>query len=256
MTHTATPAAYVGPCGAAALRELRAVSELRALRQHPVWDGDGLPRGDGLTVLLVPGFLAGDWSLATLHRWLERHRYRVSYSQLRFNVRCPLESLDRLEATAQRLAERAARPLVAIGHSLGGELTRMLAARRPDLVLALITLGSPTLDPLAVHPLVKAHIAYLQALRRLGIPGVLGRDCVSGNCHAEMRTLLHRPLSPAITYTSIYSLSDGLVDWRACLDPAAEHVEVRSSHLGMAANAEVYRAIARCLTHIQKTTPP
>jgi hypothetical protein len=60
---------------------------------------------------------------------------------------------------------------------------------------------------------------------------------------------------------SIYSRSDGIVDWRACLDPAAEHVEVRASHIGMAVNGEVYAAVGAALEHFdaghaRRVAPP
>ena len=45
----------------------------------------------------------------------------------------------------------------------------------------------------------------------------------------------------------MYSRSDGVVDWRSCLDPAATLVEVRASHIGMGLNAEVYAEIANAL---------
>jgi triacylglycerol lipase len=50
-----------------------------------------------------------------------------------------------------------------------------------------------------------------------------------------------------VGYEAIYSRTDGIVHWQACLDPAAEHVEVRSSHLGMGLNRGVYEHIARVL---------
>ena len=40
---------------------------------------------------------------------------------------------------------------------------------------------------------------------------------------------------------------DGVVNPRACLDPAASHIEVRSSHCGMAWNRHVYRAVLDAL---------
>jgi hypothetical protein len=46
---------------------------------------------------------------------------------------------------------------------------------------------------------------------------------------------------------AVYSRTDGIVDWRACLDPAARHVEVHSSHVGMSVHPGVYRAIAGAL---------
>lgn len=48
-------------------------------------------------------------------------------------------------------------------------------------------------------------------------------------------------------FLSIYSRTDGPIDHRACLDPSAEHVEVDSSHCGMALNAEIYRAVSAWL---------
>ena len=34
-------------------------------------------------------------------------------------------------------------------------------------------------------------------------------------------------------------MSDGVVDWRACLDPAAEKLEVDATHMGMGADPAV-----------------
>ena len=36
-------------------------------------------------------------------------------------------------------------------------------------------------------------------------------------------------------------------DWRACLDPAADQVEVRAIYLGMGLNAEVYAEVGNAL---------
>ncbi|TMF40155.1 MAG: alpha/beta hydrolase, partial [Chloroflexi bacterium] len=49
-----------------------AVRELSALLGDPVFRGRGVPRGDGRPVLLIPGFLAGDWTMRVLHGWLGR----------------------------------------------------------------------------------------------------------------------------------------------------------------------------------------
>ena len=52
---------------------------------------------------------------------------------------------------------------------------------------------------------------------------------------------------PEVGFTALYSKTDGVVDWRACLDPAAEQIEVRASHLGMGLNAEVYAELGNAL---------
>jgi hypothetical protein len=45
---------------------------------------------------------------------------------------------------------------------------------------------------------------------------------------------------------------DGIVSWRACLDPCARQVEVESSHTGMSVNLAVYRVLAE----IPEEEPP
>jgi hypothetical protein len=42
---------------------------------------------------------------------------------------------------------------------------------------------------------------------------------------------------------AVHSRSDGIVDWRACLDPHARLVEVDSSHCGMSVHTAVYRVL-------------
>jgi triacylglycerol lipase len=46
---------------------------------------------------------------------------------------------------------------------------------------------------------------------------------------------------------AVYSRTDGIVSWQACLDPDARHIEVRSSHAGMSVNRAVYRVLAEVL---------
>jgi hypothetical protein len=80
-----------------------------------------------------------------------------------------------------------------------------------------------------------------------GFRGVLSRSCLEGECCAESRRLVRAPFPAEVGFISIYSRRDGIVDWRACLDPDAEHVEVDSTHIGMAMNAAVYRVLAERL---------
>ena len=55
----------------------------------------------------------------------------------------------------------------------------------------------------------------------------------------------------SVNFTSIYSRSDGVVHWRACLDPDATHLEIDGSHCGMALNGKIFRAIAEQLAPVQ-----
>ena len=47
--------------------------------------------------------------------------------------------------------------------------------------------------------------------------------------------------------TSIHSEADGVVRWRSCVVPYADNVRVDGTHVGLAFNAEAYRAIAAAL---------
>jgi hypothetical protein len=50
-----------------------------------------------------------------------------------------------------------------------------------------------------------------------------------------------------VGFLSIYSKSDGIVKWRACLDPSAVNHEISASHMGMAVHPDAYRAVAGAL---------
>jgi triacylglycerol lipase len=228
-------------------REGRVPLEHAALRRDPVLRGEGVKRGDGSPVLLIPGFLAGDPSLATMAGWLKRIGYRPCRARMRVNADCTTRALDRLEDEASALADRFGRKVAVVGQSRGGTMARALAARRPDLIRTIVTLGSPMTDQFAVHPVVRAHVTVVGLLGTVGVPGLFTHGCGYGECCAETRALIAGPFPRGVRYVSVYSRSDGIVDWRACLDPAAQHVEVRSSHIGMAVHPDVFRAVARAL---------
>jgi hypothetical protein len=50
-----------------------------------------------------------------------------------------------------------------------------------------------------------------------------------------------------VGFTSVFSRRDGIIDWRACLDPQARSVEVRTSHLGMAYDPVVLDVVTAAL---------
>jgi pimeloyl-ACP methyl ester carboxylesterase len=223
--------------------EGRMAWERAALRRDPVLRGAGAARGHGEPVLLIPGFMAGDLSLGIMARWLRDLGYRPTRARMWANVDCTEAALGRLIHQLEAACERHGRPALIVGQSRGGTMARILAVRRPDLVHGIVTLGSPHTDPFAVHPLVRAQVRAVATLGSLGVPGLFAHRCRTGCC-VEALQATTAPFPDGVGFTSIYSLKDGIVDWRSCLDPYAEHVEVRASHIGMAVNAEVYRAIA------------
>jgi triacylglycerol lipase len=194
-------------------------------------------------VLLIPGFMAGDASLKLLASWLRRRGHAVRLSGIRLNAGCAGRDLTRLEQVLADFEE----PAIIIGQSRGGTLARALAARRPDAVAAVVMLGSPVLDPLAVSRGVLRTVRSVARLGDLGVPGVFSSDCQAGECCTDYYALLRAPLTDDMVAVMIYSRSDAIVDWRACLDPSATCVEINGSHCGMAVNARVYAELERVL---------
>jgi pimeloyl-ACP methyl ester carboxylesterase len=229
-------------------RESRVGFEAAALRRSAVWRGEGVAPGEGRPVLLIPGFLAGDGSLATMTQWLRVMGYRTRRAGIRANVSCSETACARLEARLEGFAEAQGRPVTIIGQSRGGIFARALAARRPDLVDAIVTLGSPTVSQLRVHPLVLLQIGLVGALGSGHVPGLFSLRCLRGDCCAAFREALAGGFPDDVRWVALYSRSDGIVDWRACVDPRADElVEVRSSHCGMGLNADVYAEVAAAL---------
>jgi triacylglycerol lipase len=228
-------------------REGRLGLELAALLRNPVFRGEGIDNAGGQPVMLIPGFLAGDDSLAVMTRWLRRTGHHTRKAGIRSNVNCSAAAVKQLDERLEVMAETRGEKVALIGQSRGGSFAKVLAVRRPDLVSGIVTLGSPQVDPLAVHPLVFASAFAVGVLGTVGLRGFLGASCRNGECCRSFREDLAKPVPRGVGYLAVYSRSDGIVDWRACLDEGAEHLEVSSSHCGMSLNPDTYRATARAL---------
>jgi pimeloyl-ACP methyl ester carboxylesterase len=237
-------------------REVRLGLEAAALLRDPILRGQGMNAGRGRPVLLVPGFLAGDGSLSVMANWLRRAGYKPRGAGIVSNVDCSAAALRRIEPRLEQLVERHGRRAAIVGQSRGGSLARVLAHRRPDLVRGIVTLGSPLADPLAVHPLVRLQLHGVATLGALGAPRLFKRSCLDGACCADFWTDLAAALPDGIGSVSIYSRSDGIVDWHACIDPAADaNVEIAASHCGMAVSPAAYRAVADALEGFEHAEP-
>jgi pimeloyl-ACP methyl ester carboxylesterase len=213
------------------------IEYLRLIRD-PVYRGVEVPPGLGRPVLLIPGFLAGDWTLRTPFQWLRRMGYRPRMGGVSFNVMYSEVMLRPLIDSLTALYKRTGARVSLVGHSRGGVLATVLAHRKPELVEQVITLGSPLHDPFDVHPLTMAGVraAHLYNVVRYGHPASV-----------EMRFLRDLAAAPKVPTTSIYSRSDGVVNWRACLRSDINAIEVKGSHVGLALNPEVYRILAHLL---------
>lgn len=209
------------------------------------------PVRDEEPVLLVPGFMAGDGSLGLMRRALQQQGLRTYRSHIHANVGCTLNAAEQMEMRLESIAQRRGSKVRIVGHSLGGMLARGVAARRPDLVSGLVTMGSPMLAPGAHHVTLSASVALLVRLSRAGFSGVMSEDCVAGACARESFEQGRAPLADSVAFTAIYSRRDGIVDWRACIDPLATPLEVRASHLGMAIDPRAIAAVVQALSSVR-----
>ena len=226
----------------------RMLGEWASTVHMPHWPAP--PRGDGASAILIPGFLAGDPSLTRMARWLKAGDFSLVRSGIRWNVDCLEDTVNSVEKRLEVAVEEEGRRALVIGQSRGGVVGRVLAVRRPDLVETLVTLGSPLRSQTAVHPPVWLSIGIVGGLGSLGFPGMLSHTCADGDCCRESREAVEAPFPEDVRFISFYSRGDSVVRYEACLDPAAEHVEIASSHLGMGVDATVWRILSRKLGRV------
>jgi pimeloyl-ACP methyl ester carboxylesterase len=191
------------------------------------------PTGSGETVMVVPGFATDDRWTATLRGFLSAIGYHATGWGLHRNHGRVPELIPRLVERTEHIARESDTAVRLIGWSLGGYLAREVARERAELVDRVVTLGAPVVG----GPMYTASAGFY---RRKGYDldeiaaGVAERD--------------RRPIE--VPVRAIYSRSDGVVAWRACIDqlsPDVEHHEVVASHLGLIRSASVYRLVAELL---------
>ena len=215
------------------LLEGRAAAEAAALMVQLPLLRMTLPRGSG-PVMVLPGFMADDASTWLLRRFLSSLGYAVRPWGLGMN-RGPMMAalailIDRLDAWHLQTGE----PVSLVGWSRGGTLSREIAREYPDLIRQVITLGSP----------VRGGVGSTSIGRLVSVQTGL----TPAQINAILRERQRRPITTPIT--AIYSKTDGIVAWQACVDEVNPHVThhvVEGSHLGLGVNASVYRLVARAL---------
>ncbi len=215
-----------------------ALRELSALLRDPVFRGRGVPHGDARPVLLVPGFLSGDWSLRVLHDWLRRIGYQPHLSGIQLNVRASEHMLAGLRHRLGEIQQRDASRVTLVGHSRGGLLAKVLSQRAPQAIEQVITLGSPLADWTDVALVTRAAVGVVRTANEIGSGRRLGTE---GRFAHDLR------LPPAVPTTSIYTRSDDVVNFRSCLRPDIPAISVWGSHNGLVINPEVYRLLGRLL---------
>jgi len=223
--------------------------DLLLLHASPVYYGLGIPRGDHSGVVIIPGFLGSDHYLAELRTWIARLGYVPYFSGIGLNAEFPnLLIRNRLSENIERARKETGRKIHLIGHSLGGVMARAIASQRPDDIASVTTLASPFRGTIAHRTVLRAA----EAVRR-HIIDEHGSDvlphCYTGRCTCNFLNSLRRRVSASVLETAIYTLDDGVVDWRYCrTGNPHKDFQVPGTHIGLAFNASVYKIIAERLS--------
>ncbi len=192
-----------------------------------------VPRGDGHVVVDIPGWRAPESSVMPLRRYLAWLGYDARAWGFGTNLGDPQRDAERLAGSVATLAHQSGRPVSLVGWSLGGVIAREVARRRPDLVRRVVTFGTPVVGGPTFTAVATSYSPEMRDNAR----------------RVTSRLDAQQPIRVPIT--AIFSRRDGVVAWEACLDrrsPRVEHVEVRSTHIGMGVDPDVWAVVAQRLS--------
>jgi triacylglycerol lipase len=221
-----------------------ALRELSALLRDPVFRGRGVPEGDGRPVMLIPGFLSGDWSLRMMQTWLDRIGYKSYLSGILFNVHHSERLLAGLRHRLLDIERETGSRVSLVGHSRGGLLAKVLSQRRPQSVEQVIALGAPLADWTDLASMTHHAVGMVRTANEIAF----GR-----RFNGEGRFSHDLSLAPVVPTTSIYTRSDDVVNFRSCLRPDIPAISVWGSHNGLVINPEVYRLLGRLLARPRRS---
>ena len=213
------------------LREVRAPFEFASIILH-IGSLSKAPRGNGQPVMLVPGYLADDFSMRPLGGYLSYLGYTVYYTEMGRNMGKVNTDMLRLGERVESISkDLGGEKVTLIGWSLGGVLTREVARLFPEAVQQVITLGTP----------IVGGPKFTSVGKKYAKLNNIDLEAFELDVHQRNSIGLTQPV------TSIYSKSDGVVGWQASVDiynHQASNIEVTGSHLGLGVNPKVWLLIA------------
>ena len=224
---------FAAPTGPKLTREIASLLQVPrlALRAPQLLN---LPRGRE-TVVVFPGWSTSDMFMLPIRSALRSLGHRAHGWGFGFNTGEVEAMLPSVAHSVEQRATDAGGPITLIGWSLGGIFARETARERPDLVRQVITLATPVFGgPKYTRGASAYSSEYVNELAHI--------------VHLRNQIPIERPI------TAMYSTSDAIVDWRACIDtfsPDVENIEVSSPHIGMTIDPDVWKVIAQRLSYVE-----
>lgn len=210
---------------------IRAALEYAGMR---LMNKSNLSRGDGHAVVLFPGLASDKHAVAPLKAFCEQLGYAARDWGRGFNTGPQGDSnrwLDELAEHVLALTGDGSDTISLVGWSLGGIYAREVAKRLNGRVRQVVTIGSPFAG--------SSHQTHAGLVYRV----------LNGSAPSMDKAMSRRlRTAPRVPTTSMYSRSDGVVAWQACIQPGSgahtENIEVAGSHCGLGWNAEVFEVLA------------
>ena len=182
---------------------------------------------DGPPALVIPGFLANDRTCMELRRALAEASFRTFPWDLGVNRGAYDDVLRHLRQRLEVIHDGP--PVLVVGWSLGGVYARELAREVPQMVRAVVTLGSPfSGDP---HQNNVWRLYEMVAGHKVDAPPVM-----------------HYPDKPPVPTLAIWSKRDGIIARRAARGLEGERddaVELDSGHTAFGMSRRVTRQVVQ-----------
>ncbi len=204
------------------VQPLRLVSRLRRLTKTKP--------GNGERVVLLPGWKSPESVMFPLKAYLTRLGYAPEYWGIGFNNGEVERYRDIL--IEDLLNENHNQKVTLIGWSLGGVVAREVARSLPKKVAGVITYGTPVIG--GPRYTIGAKAWGKEESKRI----------------IKLLDELNYSSPITIPISSIFTKKDSIVNWSACIDhssPNVKHYEVKSTHLSLGIDPEVWRIIANHL---------
>ena len=182
---------------------------------------------DGPPAYVIPGFFASDKTCSGLRHALAEAGWPTFPWDLGLNRGAHTDVLRHLRQRLEVIHD--GRPILVVGWSLGGVYAREIAREVPEMVRAVVTLGSPfSGDP------------HMNNVWRL-------YEWVAGH-KVDAPPVMHYPEKPPVPTLAIWSAKDGIIARRAARGLESERdkqVEIGCGHMAFGISKAAGRRVAR-----------